>query len=69
MKNKFIMKKKRAATKEEIIKLRNVSDLIYKLYNKVDSYPYEMYTLLSSYAIKEKIPFDMDTHLKVLNLR
>ena len=59
------MKKKRLPTEKEMVKLKAEADQIYNLYLQMGTYPYEMYTLLASYALKENIPFDMDIYLKV----
>lgn len=59
------MKRQRTATEEEIAKLRVRADSIRNLYTRNGMYPYEMYTLLATFAIDERIPFDMDTFLKV----
>lgn len=55
----------RKATEEEINRLKIKYYSILNLYNRFGEYPYELYTLLSTYAINESIPFDMKTYLKL----
>ena len=62
------MKKERKLTDEEMNKLKSEAVLIYDLYDKLGIYPYEMYTLLSSYAINENLPFSMDDYVKISNM-
>ena len=62
------MKKERKLTEEEMNKLKSEAILIYDLYDKHGTYPYEMYTLLSSYAINENLPFSMDDYIKISNM-
>lgn len=63
-----MMNNKKVLTEEELNKLKEEAVLIYDLYDKLGIYPYEMYTLLSSYAVNHNLPFSMDDYVKISNM-
>ncbi len=39
-----------------------------KLYNKLGVYPYEIYTLMFTVALRDKIPYGMDIHNQLMDV-